>query len=166
MTAILRDASGNMHHGILFDPPLRSRFGHLTANGDPGFAVSGFMLSVYPYLEIKIREVVARSCHDCFYSFVHFYLSWGIVSQVTFLWNIVQYLISERVLKRSIFSQTWECDVLECKNLAGKSLTSGAWSSRTNVNLKPQSWRQGTSHVTSSRLPLAGNAAKPQSWGL
>ena len=22
MTAILRDASGNMHHGILFDPPL------------------------------------------------------------------------------------------------------------------------------------------------
>ena len=23
MTAILRDASGKMHHGILFDPPLR-----------------------------------------------------------------------------------------------------------------------------------------------
>ena len=24
MTAILRDASGKMHHGILFDPPLNS----------------------------------------------------------------------------------------------------------------------------------------------
>lgn len=24
MTAILRDASGKMHHGILFDPPLGS----------------------------------------------------------------------------------------------------------------------------------------------
>ena len=23
MTAILRDASGKMHHGILFDPPLQ-----------------------------------------------------------------------------------------------------------------------------------------------
>ena len=34
---------------------LRSRFGHLTANGNPQFAVSGFMLSVYPYLGIKIR---------------------------------------------------------------------------------------------------------------
>ena len=26
MTAILRDASGKMHHGILFDPPLRYNF--------------------------------------------------------------------------------------------------------------------------------------------
>ena len=26
MTAILRDASGKMHHGILFDPPLRLMF--------------------------------------------------------------------------------------------------------------------------------------------
>ena len=25
MTAILRDASGEMHHGILFDPPLCKR---------------------------------------------------------------------------------------------------------------------------------------------
>ena len=26
MTAILRDASGKMHHGILFDPPLGLNF--------------------------------------------------------------------------------------------------------------------------------------------
>ena len=26
MTAILRDASGKMHHGILFDPPLVEDF--------------------------------------------------------------------------------------------------------------------------------------------
>ena len=27
MTAILRDASGKMHHGILFDPPLKGTGG-------------------------------------------------------------------------------------------------------------------------------------------
>ena len=33
----------------------------------------------------------------------------------------------------------WDCDVIECqKNPWGKSPTSRAWSSRTNVNLKPQ----------------------------
>ena len=31
----------------------RSRFGHLTANGKPRFAVSGFTLAVCPYLELK-----------------------------------------------------------------------------------------------------------------
>ena len=30
----------------------------------------------------------------------------------------------------------------------GKSLTSGAWSNRTNVNLEPQTWRQAPCHVT------------------
>ena len=28
MTAILRDASGKMHHGILFDPPLGQTLGN------------------------------------------------------------------------------------------------------------------------------------------
>ena len=35
-------------------------------------------------------------------------------------------------------SQTWDCDVLGCKKPCGKSLTAGAWSSRTKVNLEPQ----------------------------
>ena len=35
---------------------LRSRFGYLTANGKPRFAVSGFTLAVCPYLELKIHE--------------------------------------------------------------------------------------------------------------
>ena len=30
----------------------------------------------------------------------------------------------------------WDCDVLGCKKRYGKSPTSGAWSSGTNVNLK------------------------------
>ena len=34
---------------------LRSRFGHLTANGNPLFAVSGFTLPVCSYLGITIR---------------------------------------------------------------------------------------------------------------
>ena len=41
----------------------------------------------------------------------------------------------------------WACDVLECKS-CGKSLTSGAWSSCTNANFKPQTWQQGTIHMT------------------
>ena len=32
----------------------------------------------------------------------------------------------------------WDCDVLGFKKPCGKSLTSGVWSSCTNVNLKPQ----------------------------
>ena len=32
-----------------------SRFGHLTANAKPRFAVSGFTLAVCPYLGLKIR---------------------------------------------------------------------------------------------------------------
>ena len=34
------------------------------------------------------------------------------------------------------------------KKPRGKPLTAGAWSSRTNVNLKPQTRRQGPDHVT------------------
>ena len=34
---------------------LRSRFGHLTANGKPWFAVSGFTVAVCPYLGLKTR---------------------------------------------------------------------------------------------------------------
>ena len=35
----------------------RSRFGHLTANGKPRFAVSGFTLAVCPYLELKFSFI-------------------------------------------------------------------------------------------------------------
>ena len=34
---------------------LRSRFGHLTANAKPRFAVCGFTLAVCPYLGLKIH---------------------------------------------------------------------------------------------------------------
>ena len=71
--------------------------------------------------------------------------------------------ISKRVLKSRISSQTWDCDALGYKKPCGKSLTSGAWFSGTNVNLKPQTWRQGPGHVTSRRSQFAGNAEKPQS---
>ena len=41
-----------------------------------------------------------------------------------------------------------------------KSLTSGARSSHTNVNPKPQTWRQGTGYVISLRSRIAANAEK------
>ena len=100
---------------------------NLTAKGNLRFAVSGFTLSVCPYLGIKIRGLVARGCHVCFYSSVHSILA-----------EKVQHLISERVLKRINSSQTWDFDVLECEKPCSKSLNSGARSSRTNLNLKPQ----------------------------
>ena len=43
----------------------------------------------------------------------------------------------------------WNCDVLGFKKPCSKSLTSGVWSSRTNVNLKQQTWWQGPGHVNS-----------------
>ena len=45
--------------------------------------------------------------------------------------------MSKRVLKGLTSSQTWDCDVLGCKKASGKSLPSGAWSSRTSVTRKP-----------------------------
>ena len=61
------------------------------------------------------------------------------VFKIMFLRNIVQQLISESVLKSSTFSQTWDCNALECKRPYGESLkTSRAWARQTNVNLKLQ----------------------------
>ena len=68
--------------------------------------------------------------------------------------------MSKRALKSRISSQTWDCDVLGCKQPCGKSLASGERSGRTNVNLKSQRWRQGPGHATSWRSWFAGNAGK------
>ena len=65
-----------------------------------------------------------------------------------------------RVLKSSISSQTWNCDVLVCKKPCGMSLTSGAWSSRTNVNLKPQTWQQANSHLIFFTFGVCGKWLK------
>ena len=46
--------------------------------------------------------------------------------------------MSKRVLKSRISSQMWGCYVLGVKKPCGKTLTAGAWSMRTNMNLKPQ----------------------------
>ena len=89
---------------------------------------------------------------------------WESVFKITFFFsNRIRWSISKRVLRSRFSSQTWDCDVLGCKKLCYKSLTSGAWSSRTNVNLKPQTWRQGPGDVTSWRSRFAENAEKPQS---
>ena len=61
------------------------------------------------------------------------------VFKIMLLQKIVQQLISESVLKSSNFTQTWDCNALECKRPYGESLnTSRVWSRHTNVNLKLQ----------------------------
>ena len=55
------------HHNPTFER-LRSRFGDLTTNGKPRFAVSGFTLAVCPYLGLKIRWLNGRL--PCLFSFV------------------------------------------------------------------------------------------------
>ena len=54
----LKGESGYIHYAVEVQnrilETLRSKFGHLTVNGNPRFAVSGFTLSVCPYLGIKI----------------------------------------------------------------------------------------------------------------
>ena len=50
----------------------RSRFGHLTANGKPRFAVSGFTLAVCPFLALKVARLdfpvfnVLETCSEYF----------------------------------------------------------------------------------------------------
>ena len=95
-------------------------------------------------------RVVARSCCFCFHSSSYLYFSWEIVVfKITVFLNEIRLSISKRVLKSRLSSQTWYCDVLGCNKPCGRSLPSGAWSSRTNVNLKPQTSRQGPGYVTS-----------------
>lgn len=65
-----------------------------------------------------------------------------------FLWKVVEQLIGESVLKSSTFSQTWNCNALECKRPYSESLnTSRVWSPHTNVNLKLQNWWQAKALV-------------------
>lgn len=61
------------------------------------------------------------------------------VFKIMLLQKIVQQLISESVLKSRTFSQTWDCNALECnlKDLTVNHLIR-VWSCHTNVNLKLQ----------------------------
>ena len=45
MTAILRDASGKMHHGILFDPPLNGH--HDSQTEDIPYALGGSFIGIF-----------------------------------------------------------------------------------------------------------------------
>ena len=59
--------------------------------------------------------MVANGCHFCFiHSFASILAEIETVFKITFLWKIVQQLISESVLKSRTFSQTWDCNALEC----------------------------------------------------
>ena len=91
--------------------------------------------------------LTTNSRPPCLFSFfrsLQFYFHLNFQNN-TFLWKIIRWLISERVLKSSISSQTWDCDVLGCKKPCGKSLTSRAWSSlskreRETANLRARHW--------------------------
>lgn len=62
-------------------------------------------------------------------------------SKLYFYEKRIRWLISERVLKSGISSQTWDCDVLGCKKPCGKSLTSRAWCSRSKREPEPAKFR-------------------------
>ena len=138
------------------------QIGRFTANDKLRFVVNVFTLPVCPCLGLKIRGWQFAAV---MFVFLHLLISILAekLSLITFFWKRIRWSISKTVLKSRISSQTWDCDVLGCKKPCGKSLTSGAWSSRTNVNLKPRTWRQGPGHVTSWCSRFAGNAEKPQS---
>ena len=51
--AVVNVAAVEFRFGALVLETLRSRFGHLTANAKPRFAVSDFTLAVCPYLGLK-----------------------------------------------------------------------------------------------------------------
>ena len=98
---------------------LRSRCGHVTANDKPRLAICGSTLLA------------------CLYSFT-FILAEKLYLKITFR-RKNSIADKQKSSKRSVFSQMWDYDVIGCKkNPWGKSPTSRAWSSRTNVNLKLQ----------------------------
>ena len=66
------------------------------------------------------------------------FLAEKLSSKLQFFENEIRLSISKRVLKSRLSSQTYDCDVLGYNKPCGKPLPSGAWSSRTNVSLKPQ----------------------------
>ena len=53
MTAILRNASGKMHHGILFAPPLSSRCAYSSFHSCTTLSSLYIPLSVLPVVEIS-----------------------------------------------------------------------------------------------------------------
>ena len=59
MTAILRDASGKMHHGILFDPPLLRTFSF----------ISIYLLAPEEGLSNLFKYILF------FYSFIYFFIA-------------------------------------------------------------------------------------------
>ena len=88
---------------MLFET-LHTRFGYLTANDRPRFAVSGFTLAACPYLGDKIRGWLLAAA----------LFSWEIVIKITFRWKTTKW-----ALNRNITSQTWDCNVLGCKKPCG-----------------------------------------------
>ena len=143
---------------------LRSRCGHLTANGKPRRAVCGSTLLAWPYLGLKIpRWYLAASMFVFIHSFT--FISAEKLSLKIAFRRKNSITDNQKSSKSSVFSQMWDCDVVGCKKPWGKSPAFRAWSSRTNVNRKPQTWQQGTSHVTSWRSRFAGTADRKVSYG-
>ena len=106
----------------------------------------------YPSAHIWGLRLAVGSSRLLFFVFFHpltSILAEKLSSKLRFFKNTIRLSISKRVLKSRLSSQTWDCDVLGCNKPCGKSRPSGAWSSRTNVNLKPQTWREGPGQVTS-----------------
>ena len=102
----------------------RSRFDHFTANAKLRFEVNGFPLPV-----LRFAGIAAAM-----FAFTHPLppiLAEKLSSKLRFFVQNSLIFIS---------SQTWDCDVLGSKKLCGKSISSGSWSSRSNVktsNRKP-----------------------------
>ena len=112
-------------------------------NGKLRFALNGFTLPV------RVRQYFrwfggGSSRLPCLCSFIQFYFSWN------YAFLIKNSIINkQKSSKKYYFFSNVGLWIFEVSKPFGKSRTSGGWSSCTNVNLKPQTWRQGTSHVTS-----------------
>ena len=98
---------------------LRSRFGHVTANDKLRLGVNGFTLPFYPYL--GLTPILAEK----------------LSSKLRFLKQI-SIINKQKSSKRLYFFSNVGLLFQGAKKPCGRSLTSGALSSHTNVNLKPQ----------------------------
>ena len=103
-----------------------------------------------------LRFVGGSSWLPCLLSFIHlplFRLSNCLLNYVCLRQNLIL------KKKKSFFSNIglW---CFRVQKPCNKSFTSGAWSSPTNMNLKPQTWRQGPGHVTFFKFTVCGKCQK------
>ena len=117
---------------------LRSRFGHLTANGKPWFSVSVSSLPVCPYLGVKIHMWQLEAA---MFVFIHSFTpiqAEKSTSKLLLYEKEFDVISKQKDSEKQYILSNMGSLCLKEKTPRCKSLTLRVWSSHTNVNIKLQ----------------------------